>query len=166
MESTAYAETSNRVARSVDPKELTCLAKNIFHEASGEPLLGQAAVARVVLNRVSHGFGMTPCKVVYQTTTIVANDEKVKLCQFSWVCENKKEPNKNSHSYQQAKAIAYEILAYDAYKDVVPKTILYFHNTSIRPTLQYNEVKRIGNHIFYSKSKKKVAKKLSYQQEA
>lgn len=159
---------AQRVVKAVDPKQLSCLAKNIFFEAGGEPVLGQAAVARVVLNRINHGFATTPCGVVYQTTqlkqeTPEGDIQHVKACQFSWVCENKSEPNKNNRRYQQAKAIAYEVLAHDAYNDVVPKSILYFHNTSVNPSLQYNEVKKIGNHIFYSKSKKKKAKTLSYQ---
>ena len=36
----------------VDMKQVQCMAKNIFYEASGESINGQAAVARVVLNRV------------------------------------------------------------------------------------------------------------------
>lgn len=161
-------EAAHKVAKAVDPKQLACLAKNIFYEAGGEPIIGQAAVARVVLNRINHGFAPTPCGVVYQTAhykqeTPDGDTKQVKLCQFSWVCENKGEPNKNTKRYQQAKAIAYEVLAHDAYSDVVPKSILYFHNTSVNPSLQYNEVKKIGNHIFYSKSKKKKAKQLSYQ---
>lgn len=160
-------DAAHRVANAVDPKQLTCLAKNIFFEAGGEPVLGQAAVARVVLNRINHGFAPTPCGVIYQTARVKKETEdgevlSAKACQFQWVCENKTEPNKNSSRYQQAKAIAYEVLAHDAYSDVVPKTILYFHNTSVKPSLQYNEVKKIGNHIFYSKSKKKKAKQLSY----
>lgn len=159
------------VVKHVDPKQLTCLAKNIFFEAGGEPIIGQAAVARVVLNRIAYGFGPTPCSVVYQTATIQQeNDEgetqHVKLCQFHWVCENKDEPNKNNKRYQQAKSIAYDVLANDAYNDVVSSSILYFHNTSVNPVLQYNEVFRIGNHIFYSKSNKKKPKKLKYYREA
>lgn len=158
---------AEKVVRAVDPKQLACLANNIFFEAGGEPILGQAAVARVVLNRISHGFAPTPCGVIYQSThhkqeTPDGDIMQVKACQFHWVCENKGEPNKNNKRYQQAKAIAYDVLAHDAYKDVVSKSILYFHNTSVNPSLQYNEVKKIGNHIFYSKSKKKKAKKLSY----
>ena len=59
-----------KVIKKVDPKQLACLAKNIFYEAGGEPIIGQAAVARVVLNRISYGFGPTPCSVIYQTSTI------------------------------------------------------------------------------------------------
>ena len=148
-----------KVAKIVDPKQLTCLAKNIYFEAGSEPLLGQAAVARVVINRIRHGFGSTPCNVIYQSTVVQKENEdgetqKVKLCQFSWVCEGKDDP-KNNARYLQAKQVAYDVLAYDAYDDVVPKSTLFFHNASIAPGWAYNSVKRIGNHIFYSKSKKK-----------
>jgi spore germination cell wall hydrolase CwlJ-like protein len=150
-----------KVAKKVDPKQLACLAKNIFYEAGGESILGQAAVARVVLNRITHGFGSNPCNVIYQATTVQQeNDEgemeKIKLCQFSWVCEGKSEPNKNSPRYQQASQIAYEVLAYDEYNDVVPTSALFFHNISTRPSWPYQQVKKIGNHIFYSNAKKKV----------
>ena len=149
-----------KVAKVVDPKQLTCLAKNIYFEAGSEPLLGQAAVARVVMNRIRYGFGSNPCNVVYQSTTVQKENEdgemqKVKFCQFSWVCEGKEDP-KNNARYRQAKQVAYDVLAYDAYDDVVPKSTLFFHNASIAPGWAYNSVKRIGNHIFYSKSKKKV----------
>jgi spore germination cell wall hydrolase CwlJ-like protein len=67
----------------IDAKQIACMAKNIYYEAGHESLDGQAAVARVVLNRVRHGFGNNPCQVVYQKTTI---EDKI-ICQFSWVCE-------------------------------------------------------------------------------
>lgn len=148
-----------KVAKVVDPKQLACMAKNIFYEANGEPFTGQAAVARVVMNRIQHGFGSNPCNVIYQANYIDKQSEegetyKQKVCQFSWVCEGKNEPNKNSLGYIQAKAIAYDVLAYDAYKDVVPSSTLFFHNTSVTPNWPYAEAKQIGNHIFYSKKKK------------
>ena len=150
------------VAKVVDPKQLACMAKNIFYEAGHESILGQAAVARVVLNRVNHGFAKTPCAVVYQSHTVekIIDDEavKVKLCQFSWVCEGKGEPNKNSQRYKQAYQVAYDVMAYDAYKDVVPKSTLFFHNLHVDPLWPYKQVAKIGNHIFYSKQKKSTQK--------
>jgi len=151
-----------KVAKTVDPKQLTCMAKNIFYEAGGESLNGQAAVARVVMNRIAHGFGKDPCAVIYQTSYVdkLIDDEiqKVKLCQFSWVCEGKSEPNKNSTRYKQAEQVAYDVLAHDAYTDVVPKSTLFFHNLSVDPLWPYKQVAKIGNHIFYSKAKKPTQK--------
>jgi len=144
-----------KVAKIVDPKQLTCMAKNIFYEAGSESLNGQAAVARVVMNRIAHGFGKDPCAVIYQASYVdkLIDDEmqKVKLCQFSWVCEGKNEPNKNSTKYKQAEQVAYDVLAHDAYTDVVPKSTLFFHNLSVDPLWPYKQVAKIGNHIFYSK---------------
>lgn len=155
-----------KVAKVVDPKQLACMAKNIFYEANGEPISGQAAVARVVMNRIQHGFGSNPCNVIYQANYVEKqNDEgdtyKQKMCQFSWVCEGKGEPNKNSPGYMKAKEIAYDVLAYDAYNDVVPKSTLFFHNTSVQPNWPYAQVKKIGNHVFYSRGKKKNQNKIS-----
>ena len=135
----------------VDAKQLHCMAKNILYEAGGESIKGQAAVARVVLNRVRHGFAETPCGVIYQAN--IVND--VKVCQFSWVCENKAEPNKNSYQYKLAKQIAFEVMVHDRYNDVIPSTVLFFHNLTVSPLWPYAEAIRIGNHIFYSKYKKK-----------
>jgi spore germination cell wall hydrolase CwlJ-like protein len=143
----------------IDPKQLACLAKNIYYEAGSESLLGQAAVARVVMNRVKHGFGKNPCQVIYQTTTVKKVDSdgeliKTKLCQFSWVCEDKGILNKNSPRYKQAEKIAYDVLANDAYANVVPKSTLFFHNLTVDPAWPYKQVAKIGNHIFYSREKK------------
>lgn len=51
----------------LDRQELFCLAQAVHWEARGEPPLGQAAVAHVVLNRVrSSRFPDTVCEVVHQ----------------------------------------------------------------------------------------------------
>jgi spore germination cell wall hydrolase CwlJ-like protein len=146
------------VSKVVDPKQLACMAKNIFYEAGNESIKGQAAVARVVINRVNHGFAKTPCAVVYQSNVVekIVDDEtvNVKLCQFSWVCEGKGEPNKNSQRYKQAQQVAYDVMANDAYSDVVPKSALFFHNLTVDPLWPYKQVAKIGNHIFYSRAKK------------
>jgi len=142
-------EISNSLKK-IDVKQVACMAKNIFYEARAEAILGQAAVARVVLNRVNHGFAETPCKVIYQKTTI---NENV-ICQFSWVCEGKGEPNKSSAQYKQAEMVAYQVMT-GKYKDVVPKTTLFFHSIYVDPAWPYKQVAKIGNHIFYSKQRVK-----------
>ena len=151
-----------KIAKIVDPKQLNCLAKNIFYEAGGEPFNGQAAVARVVMNRIASGFGKDPCSVIYQASHVdklIDNEiQKVKLCQFSWVCEGKGEPNKNSPRYKQAEQIAYDVLAHDAYTEVLPKSALFFHNLTVDPLWPYKQVAKIGNHIFYSRAKKSTQK--------
>lgn len=151
----------------VDAKQLKCLATNIFYEAGSEPEKGKQAVARVVMNRVAHGFAPNPCSVVYQVSTILVPVEteaeyygdpmkKVKLCQFSWVCEDDRRPlNVNDPRYKQSERIAYNVLAYDSYKDVIPSTVLFFHNLWVNPMWPYRKVVKIGNHIFYEKHRSK-----------
>lgn len=134
--------------KKIDMKQVACMAKNIYYEAGAEAMPGQAAIARVVLNRVNHGFAETPCKVIYQKTLINENI----VCQFSWVCEGKGDPNKSNPKYKQAEMIAYQVMT-GMYKDVVPKTALFFHSVTIDPLWPYKQVARIGNHIFYSKQK-------------
>lgn len=51
----------------VDPAERECLASTVYHEARGESLLGQMAVAEVVVNRVADpDYPDTVCEVVDQ----------------------------------------------------------------------------------------------------
>jgi len=58
--------------------EKRCLAEAVYFEARSEPEAGQAAVAQVVLNRVSSGlYPNNVCGVVYQ------NRHHYKGCQFS-----------------------------------------------------------------------------------
>ena len=145
------------ILREVNPSHLKCLATGIYHEAKGEVLLGQIAVARVIMNRVQHGFGSNPCKVVYQSTT-VTNDEgdKVKRCQFSWACEDKGTPSENNPRYRKALDIAHQVLAEDKWNDVLPNNTLFFHNLTAAPGWVYKKVTTIGNHVFYSKGKEKA----------
>ena len=134
----------------VDMKQLNCMATNIYYEAGKESIKGQAAVARVVMNRIQHGFAKSVCAVVYQKTVI---EDKI-ICQFSWVCEGKEGPNKNSYRYAVAKQVAYDVMVNGMYKDVVPKSTLFFHAITVNPLWPYKQVAIIGNHVFYSKAKK------------
>ena len=140
----------------VNLEHLRCLATNIYHEAASEPYMGQVAVARVVMNRIKHGFASNPCKVIYQALQVPdpENPEKTrKVCQFSWVCEGKTEPTRNA-AYRQAEEIARKVLVEDKYNDQIPSNILFFHNATVNPNWAYRKVMTIGNHTFYSKERK------------
>lgn len=141
--------------KKIDMKQIACMARNIYYEAGAETMPGQAAVARVVLNRVNHGFAETPCKVIYQKTII---NENV-VCQFSWVCADKTDLSKSNPKYKRALQVAYEVMVFDMHKNVVPKSALFFHAATIDPLWPYKQVARIGNHIFYSKQKVKNEQK-------
>lgn len=133
-------------------EHVKCLATNIYFEAGGEPFMGQVAVARVVMNRILHGFANDPCKVVYQKTVRYDREQerKIIMCQFSWVCQGKIHPNRDSATYQQAEEIATLVLGQDKWSDNIPNNILFFHNHTVNPRWKYDRKMTIGNHVFYA----------------
>ena len=131
----------------IDNKQLRCVALSMFYEAVGETTTGQAAVARVILNRVNLGFAKTPCEVVYQAA--ITSDQKV--CQFTWACFDPKEP-KLSEEYRKIKELAYDIVVNNQYNNVIPDTAVYFHSVSVNPGWNHQKVVTIGNHIFYAQN--------------
>lgn len=146
------------VVKQFSPEQIKCLATNIYYEAANEPYLGQVAVARVVVNRMMHGFGNTPCKVVYAHNQVPDPREPElfkKLCQFSWVCEGKSTPNIHNAQYKKAEEIARKVLIENYGHDLFPNNVLFFHATYVNPQWTYKKLKRIGNHIFYMKGKEK-----------
>lgn len=157
-------ETTEEVIDTVEitefqQQQIKCLADNIYFEARGEPYLGKVAVARVVMNRVEHqDFHDTPCDVIYQhdfvKRTIDGETKRVKVCQFSWVCSPKRKINQNDAQYNAATQIAQKVLLSDKYNDIIPSTILFFHNTTVKPNWGYRQALKIGNHIFYSRHRR------------
>lgn len=110
----------------VPHKEIDCLAEAIYHEARGEPLKGQLAVAYVIINRVkSHKFPPTACAVVRQPG------------QFTYKHTKNKVPHK------------YKALAYSALTKPYKFKALYFHSVKISPGWNKRKYAKIGNHIFY-----------------
>lgn len=122
------------ICHAVD-KEVTCLARNIYHEARGESLKGQVAVALVTLNRTKHGnYPSTVCGVVYDKG------------QFSWTSA----PTRivNNTAWKSSIELAEAVLEGNI---TLPNfNALYFHNVSIRPKWK-TKVRplRIGNHVFF-----------------
>lgn len=48
-------------------QDINCIARAVYHEARGEPVMGQIAVAHVILNRAHSGtYSQKICEVVYQ----------------------------------------------------------------------------------------------------
>lgn len=84
-------------------RELDCMAQAVYFEARGEPALGQAAVAQVVLNRVRHpAFPKSVCGVVFQRAG--------HSCQFSWAC-HRPGGSGNAGQWAQARAVAARVMA-------------------------------------------------------
>lgn len=149
-----YVELQNKATTkiAVNAEYLRCMATNIYHEAASEPFMGQVMVARVVMNRIKHGFAQNPCAVIYAKHEIKQEDgEDTTICQFSWVCEDKQTPLRNAQ-YKQAEEIAKRVLTENAWSDIVPSNVLFFHNSSVNPKWPYQKVATIGNHTFYAKN--------------
>jgi spore germination cell wall hydrolase CwlJ-like protein len=119
--------------------ELSCLAQAVYFEARGEPLDGQLAVARVIINRTESGmFPEDYCSVVTQRG------------QFSFVRGGSiPTPNLSSVAWRNARAIAR--IAHQDLWDSRAGNSLYFHNTAVRPGWARRKatVARIDSHIFY-----------------
>lgn len=127
-------------------RQLDCLAKNIYHEAKGEPFEGKVAVAQVTLNRAASGqFPSDICKVVYQKNVVY---DKV-LCQFSWYCEQATAAKpKNTAAYKECQIVARQVLLEEFRLPSLTKA-LYFHGAHINPGWKKEKVATIGNHVFY-----------------
>lgn len=123
-----FSISEHSIPKIPNNKELICLATNVYYEARGESLVGQIAVAKVVLNR-----GGDICTEVF------------KPYQFSWT----RVKQKITYDYNSINAV---ILAFnlDSKFDAT-----HYHAKSVSPywakKLEY--VQTIGNHIFYKEVK-------------
>jgi spore germination cell wall hydrolase CwlJ-like protein len=126
-------------------RENRCLAEAIYFEARGESGEGQAAVAQVVMNRVSSGlYPATICGVVYQ------NRWHYNACQFSFACEGKSLRIDEPDAWRQAVRIAGEVTNGKTYVyDIGGST--HFHANYVRPrwARRLEKMDVIGHHIFY-----------------
>lgn len=116
---------------------ITCLARNIYHEARGEPVEGQVAVAWVTVNRVSDSrWPGTVCGVVGQYK------------QFSWTLQEPLQEH-DSRAYAIATRIATNVLSGSYYDNTGGAN--HYHTTDISPYWEdvTKATKVIGNHIFY-----------------
>ncbi len=132
------ASVNSPLLQSAKQSDIDCLARNIYHEARGEPLNGQIAVAQVTVNRVESGeFQSSICRAVYASR------------QFSWT-NTKPKKIKDIKAWEASVAVATAVLTKSVH---LPNfKALYFHTKQVKPS--WNRNKRvlavIGNHIFYA----------------
>ena len=119
--------------------DMRCLAQAIYFEARGEPLAGQLAVGRVIVNRAeSAQFPDSYCGVVKQRS------------QFSFVKRGRiPAVNTASAAWKRAKAIAR--IAHQELWDSPANDALFFHATYVKPSWARKMTARatIDSHIFY-----------------
>lgn len=134
------------VALRTPTEQETCLSTAIYHEARGETLKGQFAVAEVILNRVaSRRFPNTICEVVYQGVRPGQRGG----CQFSFACDGKPETLHNRAAASLAQRIA-QVMADGGHRGLTGGA-LYFHTTEVEPvwSRRMTQTTRIGAHLFY-----------------
>jgi spore germination cell wall hydrolase CwlJ-like protein len=132
-------------------KQLTCLAKNIYHEAATEPFEGKVAVAQVTLNRAASGkFPSDICDVVYQKNVFYG---KV-VCQFSWYCESGPKVKSGVH-YKESMEVAKKVLLENFRLPSLYKA-MYYHADYVNPNWNLPKINQIGRHIFYGEKNGKI----------
>ena len=131
---------------------LMCMAANIYHEAKNQSMLGQFAVAQVVMNRVEDSrFPDTVCEVVKQGLTYRNGKVVIGKCQFSWYCDGKSdEPNRDSKAWSNAIRHASIIMTETINIDVTDGAT-HYHASYVRPAWAKTKKRttRIDKHIFY-----------------
>jgi len=125
-------------APTVDVAQQECLAMNVYHEARGEAVEGQIAVAHVTLNRVKADYWPdTICEVVYQEY------------QFSWTHLIKDPTPKDKKAWDQALVIARDVMIGNTVDPSEGAT--FYHASYVNPDWAKQMVisKVIGVHVFY-----------------
>ena len=143
----AHKDEKRNDAREGVRRNLTCLARNVFFEARGEPVAGQLAVAHVTMNRKASGrFPNSVCDVVHQQNWDPLRRRYVGA--FSWT-ELDSLPAPTAAEWEQSWKVA-EAVYYGRELSNV-EGALFYHATHIRPEwAKYKRpIARIGKHVFY-----------------
>jgi spore germination cell wall hydrolase CwlJ-like protein len=126
-------------APTVDENQQQCLALNIYHEARGERVEGQIAVAHVTVNRVEHDeWPSTICDVVYEPK------------QFSWTHLIKDHAPTETKAWNDALIIARDVMIGNT--DDPTYGAVFYHANYVNPSwAEYTDLTRIiGRHLFYT----------------
>jgi len=120
-------------------EQANCIAVAVYHEARGETLEGQLAVARVIMNRaVSGRYPASWCGVVKQPW------------QFSFV-RNGRMPSVDEGSTAWRNALGITRLAINNAVPTFSDDVLWYHANYVAPSWgrRLTRVSQIGAHIFY-----------------
>lgn len=125
-----------------DQQQIRCLAENVYHEARGESVEGQFAVAMVVRNRLDEGFADDWCGVVWQRSSR-------RHCQFSWTCDGRSDRIRDQKTFDtifELMTVFYQTNPVDMIDGAQ-----YYHTRHVRPrwSRAYVQTAQIGAHIFF-----------------
>jgi len=124
--------------------EWRCLSEAIYFEARGESLIGQFAVAEVILNRRdSEVFPDTVCDVVGQGA------QTGRACQFSYKCDGKSDRPSEKRAFERIGRIAWIML--QGKPRILTGMATYYHTTAVNPSWarKFIQTAKIGVHLFY-----------------
>ena len=136
-----YALVDRFAAGSPLDEQANCIATAIYHEARGESLDGQLAVAKVIMNRAASGkYPSSWCGVVKQPW------------QFSFVNPRSGHiPYVDQSSASWRKALGVTRLAVANAVPTLSNDVLWYHADYVAPSWgrRLSFVQKIGTHIFY-----------------
>ncbi len=120
------------------------MALTVYHEARGEPISGQHAVAHVIMNRVADPrWPSGICAVTRQAA------------QFSWIGEVNPLPD-DAEAWANAVLISRDAMEHRSKDNTGGATNYHSTSMSIAPSVylpywvdEMTVTRRIGNHIFY-----------------
>lgn len=125
--------------------ETSCLAEAIYYEARGEGLLGEKAIAEVVVRRThKSGYPHSICGVVHQGAG--------GGCQFSFACDGTLDRPKSAGEWSRAVHLATRIITGATPLTNITDGAISFHAAGVE--LAWPGMVRtvqIGNQVFYRK---------------
>lgn len=124
--------------------ELKCLAEAIYFEARSENIMGQIAVAEVILNRVdSPNFPNKICKVISE------GEKNLNACQFSYNCDGISERIKEKKEYNRILKIS--SILYTGTARLFTNGAVFYHSDGVKPSWadKFEKTAKIGRHHFY-----------------
>lgn len=127
-------------------KEWHCMAEALYFEARGESVMGQFAVAEVILNRMdSSSFPDTVCGVVNQ-----GSGRGKYRCQFTYTCDGKLEVINEQRAWDNVGRVAK--LAMEMDRRPLTGGATYYHTTYVNPSWSktFARTATIGVHHFYT----------------
>ena len=136
-----YALVDRYAAGAPLDEQANCIAVAVYHEARGESLEGQLAVARVIMNRAASGkYPSSWCGTVKQPW------------QFSFVNPRTGDmPGVDQGSASWRKALGITRLAVTKAIPLLTDDVLWYHADYVAPGWgrRLTRVEKIGTHIFY-----------------
>lgn len=120
-----------------------CLASAQFYEA-GDDVVGEQAVAQVVLNRVRHpAFPKTICGVVFQ------GQERRTGCQFTFTCDGALARTPSPVAWARARGIAKAAIGGAVFRQVGLAT--HYHTDWVVPywSASLDKTTKVGTHLFF-----------------